>query len=413
MGVRKAAIEVLIAVLHSQAKADAAMERCSGGLPERDHALLHKMVYGAMRCFYSLEADYSRFCKSKPDSIAQAALLLGTYQLRHMRIPEHAALSETVSAVQALQPKAAGFVNAVLRRVSENPAPDKLKPYQRAELPKWIYTTWRNAFRAEEVQEFSHVFKTAPKLSLALFVDRDGWLARARAMGLEALPGDLSPHAVLLPSGTSVVSLPGFSEGEFAVMDQAAQAAVMALEVARPDGLILDICAAPGGKTALLSHRFPQATILAVELNPKRIPRLRENLARTGCCNVTIVQSDGCKVPLKDRSADAIMLDAPCSASGVLRRHPDARFLHDHEGVEKLAAGQKLLLQESLRLLKPGGEMVYAVCSIHPQENELVVESISQDFKRLFPSEDHDGFFFLCISGGRAAEAISECDGYE
>ncbi len=413
MSVRKAAVEILSSVLHSQIKADVAMERHGSGLPERDHALLHEMAYGALRCFYSLEADYSRFCKSKPDPVAQAALLLGTYQLRQMRIPEHAALSETVSAVQALQPKAAGFVNAVLRRVSESSSPSKLKPYQRSELPKWIYAAWRDAFGAEEVQQLCHALRAAPKLSLALFVDRDAWLVKARSQGFEALPGKLSPHAVLLPSGTSVTSLPGFSEGEFAVMDQAAQAAVMALEVTKPDGLILDVCAAPGGKTALLSHRFPEATILAVELNSKRIPRLRGNLARTGCHNVTVVQADGFAPPLRERSADAVMLDAPCSASGVLRRHPDARFLHDQKTVEKLAAGQKLLLQESLRLLKPDGEMIYAVCSIHPQENELVVDSLSQDSNRLLPSEDHDGFFFARIRGGRVVEAISECDDHE
>ena len=404
MSVRQAAIEILNKVFTNKVKAGEALESLGSSFTDRDRRLLHEMVYGVLRRFYSLEADFSRFCKIKPDPVAHTALLIATYQIRHMRVPSHAAVSETVTAVYKMSPKAVGFVNAVLRKVAERAPPKKLRPHQRDELPKWVYAAWRDAFGADVVHQFSQTLKSPPKLALALFIDRDSWIEQARAMGFEATAGELSPCAVLLDSGTDVTSLPGYEEGHFTVMDQAAQAAVMALEPSKGDGLILDICAAPGGKTALLSHRFPDATILAVELNARRIPRLAENLNRLQCENVTIVQSDGLNLPLPDGSVDAIVLDAPCSASGILRRHPDAKFLHDDQEVTKLAALQKTLLSESLRVLRADGAMVYAVCSIHPQENEQVIESVVgvKDQRRLFPSEEHDGFFFARIGGGQS-----------
>ena len=399
MSVRQAAIEILNKVFTDSVKAGEALEAVASSFNDRDRRLLHELVYGVLRRFYSLEADFSRFCKIKPDPVAHTALLVATYQIRHMRVPSHAAVSETVTAVYKMSPKAVGFVNAVLRKVAERAPPKKLKPHQRAELPKWIYAAWRDAFGADVLHLFSQVLKSPPKLALALFVDRDGWMKQVQEMAIEVAAGALSPCAVLLESGTDVTLLPGYEAGQFTVMDQAAQAAVMALELSKSDGLILDLCAAPGGKTALLSHRFPDARIIAVELNARRIPRLVENLRRLQCGNVTIMQSDGGKLPISENSVDGIVLDAPCSASGILRRHPDARFLHNDQDVNKLATLQKRLLSESLRVLKVDAEMVYAVCSIHPQENESVVESVAglKQSQRLFPSENYDGFFFARI----------------
>jgi len=399
MLIRKAAIECLRKVFHASLKADLALERSGAYFQPRDRRLLHELVYGVMRSRYSLEADFSRFCKTKPDETSEAALLLGTYQLRHMRIPAHAAVSESVAAIRQLHPKSTGFVNAVLRRVADSESPLKLKPNQRVELPKWMYARWRDAFGADTVLRFCDAFKSAPPLCLAVFVDREKWLTQVRGMDIEAESGDLSGYAVLLPSGTDVTSLPGFDSGAFTVIDQAAQAAVMDLDISNPSGFILDLCAAPGGKTAMLSHRFPDTRIVAVELNARRIPRLIENLSRLQCDNVSVVHADAMQLPIPDAHADAIFLDAPCSASGILRRHPDAKFLHDNKDIDKLACIQRTMITESLRVLKKGGQMTYAVCSIHPEENEQVLDGLDgvHDMKRLFPSVDHDGFFHACI----------------
>jgi len=399
MLIRKAAIECLRKVFHASCKADLALERSGAYLQPRDRRLLHEMVYGVMRRRYSLEADFSRFCKTKPDETSEAALLLATYQLRHMRIPVHAAVSETVAAVRQLHPKASGFVNAVLRRVADSESPLKLKPGQQAELPKWMYARWRDAFGADTVLQFCDAFKSAPPLCLAVFTDRDEWLARVRSMNIEAEAGELSDGAVLLPSGINVTSLPGYDSGAFTVIDQAAQAAVTSLNISNPSGCILDLCAAPGGKTAMLAHRFPEARIIAVELNAGRIPRLKENLSRLQCNNVTVVHADAMRLPFPDASADAIFLDAPCSASGILRRHPDAKFLHDAADIDKLSCIQRSMMTESLRVLKAGGCMTYAVCSIHPQENEQVLDDFDgiSAMQRLFPDTKHDGFFHASI----------------
>jgi len=403
MQVRKAAIECLKQILHHGMKADTAMQQFGGRFETRERKLLHECVYGVLRRSFSLEADFSRFIKNKPDEDAYAALAVGTYQLRHMRVPTHAAVSETVSAIKQLNPAAAGFVNAVLRRVSRTQQPKKLKPNQRAELPKWMYAQWRDAFGADCVQSLADALKQPPLLSLAVFSDRDDWIAAVKENGIEAEAGKLSPFAVLLPVGTDVTALPGFDDGDFTVMDQAAQAAVMSLNIAKPDGaLILDLCAAPGGKTALLSHRFPKARIIAVELNEVRLPRLQENLSRLRCDNVEVLQGDVMNLPFDDNSADAIFLDAPCSASGILRRHPDAKLLQNLESVEKLSQLQTSMLNESLRVLKNDAHMIYAVCSIHAQENEQVLDRLNKYHKisaiqRLFPAIDHDGFFHASI----------------
>ncbi|RLL51897.1 methyltransferase domain-containing protein [Mariprofundus sp. EBB-1] len=404
MQVRKAAIECLKQVLHNEQKADVVMQRAAAHLELRDRKLLHECVYGVLRRSFSLEADFSRFIKTKPDDFTYAALAVGTYQLRHMRVPVHAAVSETVSAIKQLSPKAAPFVNAVLRKVSVNQVPKKLKPNQRAELPKWIYAQWRDAFGAEEVQSLGAALKTPPKLSLALFVGRDTWMAEVQASGIDVEAGALSPFAVLLPSGTDVTALPGFDAGAFTVMDQAAQAAVMALKLPDDfDGLLLDVCAAPGGKTALLAHRFPKARIVAVELSEKRIPRLQENLKRLHCEHVEILQGDAMELSFEDNSVDAIFLDAACSASGILRRHPDAKYLQNQEAVNRLSQIQGAMMNESLRVLKVDNSMIYAVCSIHTQENEEVFDGLKHtltitDQTRLLPSMDHDGFFHACVT---------------
>ena len=396
MNIRAFAVDSLDRILNRGRKADEVLNHLMAEVIEeqRDCHLLHEMVYGVLRHYFSLQADFSRYLKQKPDEFARLALFIGTYQIRHMRVPVHAAVSETVDAVKPRDPKAAGMINAVLRKVADSEPPTKLKPYQRVELPNWIYASWRDAFGVEVVQSIAEVNLNKPELTIAVFNDRDAWMQRASDAGLDVKGGALSPYAVILPSGTSVIDLPGFAEGEFQVMDQAAQAAVLALDVKAGDR-VLDLCAAPGGKSALLARIHSEIEIMAVELSEKRMPRLQENLDRMKVHHVTVIQGDATALNLADGSVDAILLDAPCTASGVIRRHPDVKFIHDQASVARHAELQKRMVAEALRVLKPGGRLVYAVCSIHPQENEQVVEGFAelQSCERLFPSEHHDGFF--------------------
>jgi 16S rRNA (cytosine967-C5)-methyltransferase len=400
--VRQQAVAVLVGILADGSKADALLERAASNLADaRDRGLLRELVYGVLRRYFSLEADASRYIQAKPDDYVRLALLVGAYQIRHLRLPVHAAVHATVEAVKhSRHARAAGFVNAVLRRVAESDPPAKLKPHQRVELPQWLFADWRDGFGAERVAEIAEVFRSVPPLSVAVLDgDRDGWIAAVHALGIEATAGELAKQAVLLPAYIDVTALPGYSEGRFTVMDQAAQYAALALEV-RAGDKVLDLCAAPGGKTALLARVHPGTEITAVELSAARIPRLEENLKRLQAGNVSVQRGDATALAFADGSFDAILLDAPCSASGVIRRHPDAKFIHDKASVARHAELQKRMVAEALRVLKSGGRLIYAVCSIHPAENEQVVEGLAelQSTERLFPTDSHDGFFIAHLT---------------
>ncbi|MDX8384681.1 MAG: transcription antitermination factor NusB, partial [Ghiorsea sp.] len=372
--VRTTALQILHAVFVQHDKAKSTLEHLitQQAWQTRDIGLLREMVYGVLRHYYALEADISRFIRQKPDEHARLALLLGAYQLRYMRVPQHAAVSETVTAIKGFSPRDAGFVNAVLRQVLAHEAPTKLKPYQRAELPKWMYSLWRDAFGMEQAQAIGLACQHPPDLCLAIFSAREDWRKEAETAGFEAKNGELSPYSLLLSSKTPVLDLPAYAEGGFVVMDQAAQVAALAVKMVKEDGVLLDLCASPGGKTALLAHRFPKANMLALELNPRRLPRLQSNIDRLPSTNIRIINADCASLPFANHSVDAIMLDAPCSASGTLRRHPDAKFLHQPQDVQDASVLQKRLVNEAMRVLKSGGSLVYAVCSIHPDENEAV-----------------------------------------
>ena len=403
MNIRTFAIDSLDRILNKNRKADEVLHHLMDEVIDesRDAHFLHEMVYGVLRHYFAIETDFSRFLKQKPGEFARLALFVGTYQIRHMRVPAHAAVSETVNAVKPRDPKAAGMINAVLRKVADSELPTKLKPYQRAELPNWMFASWRDAFGVEAVQAIAETNLIKPELTVAVFGNRDDWTRQATEAGLDVKVGAFSPHAVILPSGTAVSSLPGYAEGTFQVMDQAAQVAVLALDIKAGDR-VLDLCAAPGGKAALLARLNPEIEVVAVELSEKRIPRLEENLKRVKAEHVTVLQGDATKLEMPDDSVDAILLDAPCTASGVIRRHHDAKFLHTKEDVLRHSQLQQAMVSEALRVLKPGGRVVYAVCSIHPEENEQVVESFVefQSCERLLPSEQHDGFFIAQLKKG-------------
>jgi len=395
---RVIAVQILASVFTQHSRANMLLDKLVATLDARERALTQELVYGVLRRYFSLEVDVSRFLRRKPDDVVRAILLLGAYQLRHMRTPVHAVVNEMVDVCKYFAPAAAGMVNAVLRKVAATEAPHRLKPYQRVELPQWMFAAWRDAFGAETVQRMAAGMEHKPMLALAVFGDRDAWMQQAAALGFDCQPGALSPHAVLLPAGTAVQQLPGYAKGAFQVMDQAAQAAVLALSVHSGD-TVLDVCAAPGGKSGLLAHMHTQAQIIAVEKDSRRLLRLRENLARLQAHHVTVVQGDATALAMPDASVDAVLLDAPCTASGIIRRHPDAKFLHGPDDVMRHAVLQRAMLVEALRVLRPGGHLLYAVCSIHGAENERVVEDMAglQQMQRLLPDQQHDGFFFAVI----------------
>ncbi len=396
--VRSLAIEALYAVLARNRHADEALaERMPRLVKDADRRMLHALVHGVLRHWFSLEADVCRFLSCKPEIDVRCALLLGALQLRHLRTPAHAAVAETVSAIRMIRPRACSLVNAVLRRVADSPPPKRLKPHQRLELPKWMYRQWRDDWGAERLRTMAEHFGRVPPLGLAVRENRDAWLRRARAVGIEAgVEADL-PHAVWVPASTPIHELPGFADGECWVMDFSAQAGVRLLVEALPVGTrrICDVCAAPGGKTALLRACLPGVKVISMDRDATRLQRLRQNLARMSWIGADVLQADACRMPWPDDSVEALFLDAPCSASGLLRRHPDVRFLHDQASLHRLAAIQRRMMDEAARVLRPGGRMVYAVCSIHRQEQQAALrDDLHLEAElRVFPDGLHDGFY--------------------
>ncbi|MDQ6962698.1 MAG: transcription antitermination factor NusB [Mariprofundaceae bacterium] len=412
MKIRQQAILMLHRILNQGQKADVLINRTD--FDGRDKALLHEIIYGVLRRYYSLEADFCRFVQDKPDELMRMALFVGFYQLRYMRVPTHAAVYETVEAIKKLQPNTTSRVNAILRRCVRTAPPKKLKPWQQCELPQDVYKTWRDAFGLETVKAFSVFLQTPPPLTVAVLIgSREDWIAACQQQDIEAKVGSHSPWAVILPLGTFVADLPGYDDGQFMVMDQAAQMSVGVLNKASKRHL--DLCSAPGGKMIVASKQLSDAHIVGVERTESRLPRLQENMLRMQS-TAKLVHADALQLPFADQSFDSVLLDAPCSASGIIRRHPDAKFLHSLNDAAQLAKRQFRMLEEAIRVCRPGGQIVYAVCSLHPQETEAVVKQVqdrcdplalpsdlqalqvSEGMVRLFPNEEHDGFFIANLT---------------
>ncbi len=415
------AVSCLEEIIHHQHKANTVIDRYFKihQLSETDRRFVFELVYGVLRRYFSLKADVFRFIHKPPPEFVQFALLVGACQIRYMRVPAYSAVDEMVSVVkQSPHHFAASMVNAVLRRICRTEPVNNLKPDEQCELPLWMYTAWRKSWGAKAVEKFSRTSQNIPALCLAfLGREKSSWLQKLDEQHIEVTDGTLSPRAVILSARTNVQALPGYTAGHFIVMDQSAQLAVEALAV-QPGQHVLDMCAAPGGKASLMSMQTGSSgSVTAVDTNLSRIKIMRENIQRLGLANVKVLQMDARELFREGEGFDAVLLDAPCSASGLFRRHPDAKFLHKKKSLAKHASLQASLLEHAIDLVKADGRIVYAVCSIHVEENEKVVvpllskqrliadtlPDMLQPFEtdagmaRLFPGEGHDGFFIACL----------------
>ncbi|MCP5163622.1 MAG: 16S rRNA (cytosine(967)-C(5))-methyltransferase RsmB [Pseudomonadales bacterium] len=354
----------------------------------RDRGLLQQLCYGTLRQQPKLHGVLQQLL-ARPlrdrDSDIQGLLLCGLYQLEGMRIPDHAAVAATVGATRALhKPWAKGMVNAVLRRfLRERVA--LLANLDRAAAachPAWlleaIHCQW-----PEYADSIVAANNLQPPMTLRVNGrrgERQDYLRRLQAAGLGAVAGDLSPWSIRLAHPCDVAELPGFVEGEVSVQDEAAQLAAPLLQ-ARPGDRVLDACAAPGGKSCHLLELCPDLGELVVaDVDAARLGRVEENLLRLGLC-ATVLEADARRPPatLAPASFDRILVDAPCSATGVIRRHPDIKLLRRPGDIPALAAQQGQILQGLWPLLKPGGLLLYVTCSLLKEENDQVVSRFTGD----------------------------------
>lgn len=389
----------------SQALA-AAQEKCA----PKDRALLQQLVFGTLRHWFSLQNELSERL-SKPfkpkDNDLLCLLALGLYQIRHTRIPAHAALNETLKLCPKNKAWAKGLINAVLRRASE----DQSERSPVIDLPDWLITRLRTDW-PEYIDTIANQSNLAAPLSLRAVDSRNDLLEKLSAAEIDACVIAATQSGIALTSGHDVTRLPGFANGAFVVQDAAAQ---LAAEILAPENhhKILDACAAPGGKTTHLLQLAPQAKLTAIDSDEARLSRVHQNLARLKqTAQVVCGDASSPEQWWDGEKFDRILLDAPCSATGVIRRHPDIKLLRRDSDVDALAALQAQILAALWSTLKPGGQMLYCTCSILRAENE-------QQIAQFLAQHDDARELSISIAVGQAGlhgvqllPGDSGCDGF-
>ena len=400
---------------------DDVIARHAAHLPANDNSLAKALCYGVLRHYFTLCGDIDALLQ-KPlrnkDKDIYALMLVGAYQLQAMRMPPYAALDSVVKASKELnKPWAGGLINAVLRKWQKLPAAQHDAQTQ-SEHPLWLYKLIKQAW-PEQANGIFTANNSAPPLCLRvnlMRVSRAAYQQKLAEAGINAVPGTFSDAALYLPEKpANITELPGFSDGECSVQDEAAQLAADLL-AAQPGMRILDACAAPGGKTChILEQLQNRAELLAVDIDNSRLDRVQQNLDRLQL-NARLQAADIADTDnwWDGQHFDRILCDVPCSATGVIRRHPDIKLLRTEADIVRLSALQVQILEHLWHCLKPGGVLLYATCSILPQENSDVVArfcekttdceaiAIAQNCgivtgqgRQLFPQPAaHDGFFY-------------------
>jgi 16S rRNA (cytosine967-C5)-methyltransferase len=369
--VRRVAVDMIDGALRRHRALDELLDSTSEfvSLAERDRALVRVLVatvlrrLGTLRHILGLVLD-----RGLPAQVlrVETALLIGAAQILFLNVPDHAAVDLSVRLAQADRRAAgfAGLINAVLRRVArEGAARLGALDTSRLDTPDWLMTRWTAAYGAATARAIAGANRSEPALDLTVKRDPKHW---AEKLGGRVLP----TGSVRLVATGAVSALPGFAEGAWWVQDAGASLPVRLLGDIR-DRRVADLCAAPGGKTAQLA--LAGAHVTAVDRARARLQRLRDNLARLAL-KAEIVAAD-----VEKWSADpfdAVLLDAPCSATGTIRRHPDVPWLKNAEDIVKLSALQRRLLDRAVALTKPGGTLVYCTCSLEPDENEAIVADL-------------------------------------
>ncbi|MBS0249746.1 MAG: RsmB/NOP family class I SAM-dependent RNA methyltransferase [Proteobacteria bacterium] len=378
---RDVAVSALYTVLVEHRPFDDAFARAAAArdLPGRDRAFARLIATTALRHRGSLQAVLSTYlAKPLPERMGRLdeILLAAVAQLLLLQTPPHAAISLAVDQCRAdsAAKRFANLANAVLRRVSES-GHGRLADLDNIALtfPDWLLTRWSDTYGAATARQIARASLAEPALDLTVKSDPERW---AKEIGAIVLP----TGSIRCAQAGRVEELPGYHDGSWWVQDAAAALPVKLMgDVTRLS--VLDLCAAPGGKTAQLAAAG--ADVTAVDKSAGRLSRLSENLARLGLTATTAV-SDALTFSA-DRQFDAVLLDAPCTATGTIRRHPDILYLKRPEDVAALAALQKRLLDHAATLVKSGGVLVYCTCSLEPEEGETQVAAFLEshpDFAR-------------------------------
>ena len=428
MKIRATAANVIYQVVEQGQSLSAALPTAQQQVAAKDRALLQEICYGTLRWLNRLEfiADQliDRQLKGKHRPL-HYLILAGLYQLFYTRVPAHAVLAETVNAVGLLNGNSfRGMINGVLRNAQRQQETLLQAAYKneptRFSYPRWLLKKIKQSCQYGYVSVLQAGNEYPPmwlRINLSK-TSRDDYQKQLAELGIQSTPHGSCASALLLEKACDVSLLPGFADGLSSVQDAAAQHAAWLLDP-QPEDIILDACAAPGGKTAHILERQPHLKqLVAVDSDATRLSRVAENLTRIQL-DATLIHGDASKPDTwwQGPQFDRILLDAPCSATGVIRRHPDIKWLRRAEDIAELAELQKQILDAMWLQLKPGGTLLYATCSILTDENRQQIKTFlertpdaihiplnvqdtpEQPGWQIFPGEQNmDGFFYAKLA---------------
>jgi 16S rRNA (cytosine967-C5)-methyltransferase len=377
---RIAAARVVQGVLEGHSLAALIPQQLSAINDVRDRALAQELSYGTLRNYPRLQALLDRLLqkpmKAKDRDVA-SLLLIGCYQLLYLRMADYAAVNETANGAKQLGKQwAVGLVNGVLRRLQREREPllAALESVDEARyaMPEWLLREIRRRW-PDDWRSRVAALNARPPMTLRVNrrrSTREAYLKRLAEAAIEASANGVAHSGIDLQQPLEVELLPGFDSGDVSVQDAAAQLAADLLEPA-PGQSVLDVCAAPGGKACHLLETEPGVSLTAIDIDGERLQRVAENMARLDL-QAELAEGDAAAPAgaWAKRSYDRILLDVPCSATGVIRRHPDIKLLRRKSDIAELAILQRRILKAIWPLLKPGGLMLYVTCSILPAENE-------------------------------------------
>jgi 16S rRNA (cytosine967-C5)-methyltransferase len=388
---RRAAHAVVLRTLADGAYADRALHGEARGLDARDRALAKQLAFGTIQRRLTLDHVIDSHVERRLDPPVRAALQLGLFQLMFLDgVAPHAAIGE---AVELAKPSPGHrLVNAVLRRVQregvELPVDDTpAGAALRHSHPLWLVELWWDWLGADETRALLAADNEPAELALRVnaLVDYD----------LDDVPGRRDGEAIVVDGPFDALGHPGYAAGAFTPQSRASQLVATTL-APRPGERVLDLCAAPGGKTTHLAALMEgRGEVVAVERHAGRARALRATCERLRATNVSVVTADA-KDFQGDGRFDRVLLDPPCSGLGTLRSHPDLRWRASPEGIDRLAAEQDALLAAARRALAPGGTLVFSVCTLSPREERLVTDAV----QRTFPHRDGTDGFYIARDGG-------------
>jgi 16S rRNA (cytosine967-C5)-methyltransferase len=377
------------------------------------------LIFGTLRFYHQLNDIVTPRIHNpleKKNLDLHCLLLLGTYQLLHSSTPTHAAINETVAVADSIDKDwAKGFINAILRGIDRER--EKILAKEHFSHPTWLNKKLKQDYPEHYQNILRENNKQAPMtLRVHPSIKREDYQQQLINAGIDSEPCPIAQQALILKNAVNVSQLPGFSEGSCYVQDASAQ---LAAQILKPQNgeLILDACCAPGGKTTHLAELCVDAQIVAIDSDQSRLTRVVENIERSQLTNIIVKQGNANTKDWWDGQLfDKILLDAPCSATGVIRRHPDIKLLRKPRDIVRLCEIQSLILDNLWGCLKPGGVLLYATCSVLKSENERQIArflertndakhevidlgwGMGEVGKQQLPNREFDGFYYAKLT---------------